>query len=236
MENLQTNHAWARRRVGLRYMLGEWPVFQIHLPLLRMEAHFTTLDEHPDDAQLTAVLTDDVDGLLVRSHPLRHPLPRLQRVQGLLRYVPDHYPHYVTDLGDPWPTYLARFTKNTLQKIQRNSRRLDGLPGGVEFREYRQPERMDELYELSRAVSARSYQERLLGVGFPAGPSWREEMVRRAVLDGVRAWVMIHQGTPISYQYAHLEGGVVRGLYLGYDPDYARYSPARCCISACSRN
>jgi CelD/BcsL family acetyltransferase involved in cellulose biosynthesis len=220
-----TSTAWARRKVGLRYMLGEWPMFQVQLPMWRHETHFTTLDEHPDDAKLTATLTDDVVGLLVRSHPLRHPLPRFERVQGLLRYVPAHYTHYVTDLRDPWETYLARFSKGKLKNIQRNSRKMDELPGGVEFREFRQPEQMEELYELSRTVSVKSYQERLLGVGFPAGQAWRDSMLRRAVLDGVRGWAMLHNDTPIAYHYTHLDAGVVKSMFLGYDPDYAKLSP-----------
>jgi len=217
---------WVRRPVGLRFILGEVPLFQVNLTVLRLEDHFSTLDEHPDDRRLAGFMAPGVEGLLVRSHPVREPLPRISRVEGLLRYVPNQYMHYYTSLQVTWEQFLKQFGKKTLQEIQRKVRRLTELCGGqIDLREYRRPEQMEELYRCGREISSQTYQERLLGVGFPQGPRWQADLTRQAAEDRVRAWVMFHDGRPISYQYASLAGGVVAGKYLGYLGDYHKHSP-----------
>ena len=46
-----------------------------------------------------------------------------------------------------------------------------------------------------------------------------------AARDQVRAWLLFVDGRPVSYLYAPAEGDTLIYAYLGYDPDFAEYSP-----------
>ena len=44
-------------------------------------------------------------------------------------------------------------------------------------------------------------------------------------MDQVRGWLLFVDGRPISYLYAPAEGDTLIYAYLGYDPDFADFSP-----------
>jgi CelD/BcsL family acetyltransferase involved in cellulose biosynthesis len=97
--------------------------------------------------------------------------------------------------------------------------------GALDLRLYRLPGEMDEFHRHARAVSARTYQERLLHAGLPSDAEFREELRQRAAHDAMRGWVLFLEGEPISYLYAPAEGATLIYAYLGYDPDHAALSP-----------
>jgi CelD/BcsL family acetyltransferase involved in cellulose biosynthesis len=80
-------------------------------------------------------------------------------------------------------------------------------------------------HALARGLSARTYQERLLGAGLPEGSEALAEMRALAQADRARAWLLFVDERPIAYLWAPAEGLTLIYAYLGYDPDFAEYSP-----------
>jgi CelD/BcsL family acetyltransferase involved in cellulose biosynthesis len=173
-----------------------------------------------------APLTDCADGYFIRSLPADR-LQALTAAQPKLRlFVRQHYRRSYASLQGGWETYLGTFSGKARSTLKRKARKLAERSGGqLDLRLYRSPAEMDEFYRHARTVSAKTYQERLLNAGLPAGESFMNELRQRAGQDAMRGWVLFFEGEPISYLYAPAEGATLIYAFLGYDPDHAEWSP-----------
>jgi len=218
---------WRESRIPLTYRLGEIRLFARSLRLMEYKAPFPALSGDPDALAASAgPLPPGFHGRLLRSHPIPAPLPRSCRVEGALRYVPQQYRRYVTDLGGSFDKYLAKFSSKTRANLRKKVRRFEEHCGGTSrWAVYRLPEEMDRFHALARSLSANTYQERLLDAGLPAGEEFLEGMRRAAAEDRVRAFLLFHGEKPVAYLYCPSSDGVLVYDYLGYDPEYRSLSP-----------
>lgn len=215
---------FTRRPVGFRFFLGEWPLFQVTLPMLRCESHFTQLPTLPVRIAWDRV-PPHVQGVFMRSCPAAQDLPRFSRDGRTIHYVPQQYPRFFTDLTRGWPGYLEHFTPSTLKGIRYEARRFAKQCGHATPRAFRRPEEMAEFYRLARAVSRTTYQERLLQCGLPDGEAFQTHLLHRAENDEVRGFVLLDGERPVAYSYCLHREGLVLSQFLGYDPAYGRLSP-----------
>ena len=164
------------------------------------------------------------DGYLIVSLPEASLQPLLH---GELRpFVRHRYRRSYVALEGSFDNYLGSFSGKSRSTLKRKVRKLADRSGGtIDVRHYRTREEMAEFYRHARAVSAMTYQERLLDAGLPQGPDFLEELSARAARDEVRAWLLFLDGVPISYLYAPAEGATLIYDSLGYDPDFASFSP-----------
>ena len=173
---------------------------------------------------LPALAPDD-DGYLVTSLP-EDLAPRLTEAAGLRCFVRQRYGRGFARLDQPFDDYLAGFSAKSRSTLRRKAKKLAERSGGtLDVRGYRTPEEIEHFHATARALSARTYQERLLDAGLPDGPEALAEMRERARHEQVRAWLLFLDGRPISYLYAPAEGSTLLYAFLGYDPDFAEYSP-----------
>jgi CelD/BcsL family acetyltransferase involved in cellulose biosynthesis len=84
---------------------------------------------------------------------------------------------------------------------------------------------VEEFYRSARAVSALTYQERLLRSGLPEGEQALAAMRDLAARDAMRGWILFLEGKPVAYLYAPAEGATLIYAHLGYDPEFADLSP-----------
>jgi len=217
---------WVEKQVRLKVRLGEIPLFSIHVPLLVLDAHFTDLVAQ-EPQRTWSELPASVAGTLISSKPVRAPLPRLCVLPDAIRYVPQHYERFYVDVRGSFAEYLDKFSAKSRATLRRKLKRFAGVCGGtIEWREFRQPDAMESFYGLARAVSEKTYQERLLGVGLPADPQFRQELHALARQDRARGYILFHHAQPIAYLFCSLrDGGLVLYRYLGYDPQFRRWSP-----------
>lgn len=168
----------------------------------------------------------DEDGYLVNSLPAAL-APRLaEENKGLRPFVRQRYSRSFTRLDLGFDQYLAGFSSRSRSTLRRKARKLAERSGGtLDLRSYRSPEELERFYADARALSVRTYQERLLDAGLPEGPDAFEEMRMLARRDQVRAWLLFVDGRPVSYLYAPAEGETLIYAHLGYDPDFAEFSP-----------
>lgn len=207
----------------LRFQLGARTLFSVRRRLVTVG---WSLDEAlADERAILPPLAPEDDGYLLRSVPMAE-AGRLAGQGELMPFVRQLYPRRFADLSKSFDDYLASFSGKSRSTLRRKVRKFAETSGGeIDLRRYSGPEEIEEFHRLARRVSRKTYQEKLLDAGLPEGDGALAEMRRLAARDRVRAWLLFHDGEPVSYLYAPADGETLIYAYLGYDPDFARHSP-----------
>ena len=146
--------------------------------------------------------------------------------EGLRPFVRQRYRRSYARLDLDFEAYLAGFSAKSRSTCRRKLRKLTERSGGtLDLRRYRSEEEIALFYEEARALSARTYQERLLDAGLPDGPDACAEMRALARAGRARGWLLFLDGAPIAYLWAPAEGSTLIYAHLGHDPDFAEFSP-----------
>lgn len=167
------------------------------------------------------------DGWLLRSLP-RDRLPVLKtELAGWLVVERQAYPrHYVPMAGQSFDDWWQGFSSKTRQTLSRKARRLaDQFAGGTAVRTYRTPGEIEEFMGIAAALSAQTYQARLMQAGLPVSDADRARAVAAAAEDKVRAFLLLAGDRAIAYLYLPVERDTLIYAYLGYDPAFAALSP-----------
>ena len=167
-----------------------------------------------DDGYLLTALPAGLVAGLARNHPRLRP------------FVRQRYARSYADLSLGFEAWLGTLSARSRSTLKRKARRLAERSGGaLDLRHYRSPEEMASFHRDARTVSARTYQERLLGAGLPDGAEALAEMQALARRDAARAWLLFVDHEPVSYLYAPADGDTLIYAWLGYDPAFADFSP-----------
>lgn len=171
-------------------------------------------------------LVGGLEVALVRSHPVAAKLPRITRLPGAIRYVPAQYLRYYTRLDEPFEAYLKKFSSKSRSTLQRKVRKFAQASGGtIAWREFTATEEMAEFHGLARQVSSKTYQERLLDAGLPAGSEFLRMMQEMASAGNARGYILYLSAKPAAYIFCPITEGALLYQYVGYDPDYHNLSP-----------
>lgn len=204
---------------GLPLRLGRRTLWRFERPLLRRRV---TLEEGlAGGSPALEPLPEGAAGYLLFAWPVAD-LDALKAAHPKLRpFVRQTYARSYANLDTDFGTYLGTFSAKSRSTLRRKVKKLEPL----DIRCFRSPEEIADFYRDARAISARSYQERLLNAGLPEGPAALADMQARAAMDLVRGWILYVESKPVSYLYAPVEGGTLLYSHLGYDPDFADRSP-----------
>ena len=164
------------------------------------------------------------DGYLITSLPE----PRLEQLtrDGLIGFVRQRYTRYWTDLAAGYDQWFAGLSGNARSMVKRKTKRLVQSSGGaLDVREYHGANALAEFYPLARALSAKTYQERLLGSGLPTDAASVQHLYALAAVDRVRAWLLFIEGAPIAYLCCTADGETLIYNHVGHDPSQNELSP-----------
>jgi CelD/BcsL family acetyltransferase involved in cellulose biosynthesis len=163
---------------------------------------------------------------LDREHVDRVGLPDvLSSHGGWVGEVPSWRSPYVP-VTQGWDDYFATVGSGTRSSIRRKRRKLEHMPGFEihEVTDATSPEVLDAIFEVDR--KSWQYANRS---GLSSEDSTREfyaRIAREATRCGwFRGYLLSVSGKPIAYEFNLLYDGVLYNLKLGYDTDYAQYSP-----------
>jgi CelD/BcsL family acetyltransferase involved in cellulose biosynthesis len=212
----------------LQFLLGEIPLFSINFPMLVLDSYFTELEASQSELKSNLKeLQPDLEGILIRSQPVREKLRRISVLADSIRYVPAQYERFYVNLQGSFSDYLKKFSSKSRSTLRRKIKRYSRFcQGPLDWREFRKCEEMDEFLRLAREVSKKTYQERLLGVGLPSDEQFRQQLYTLACRDLSRGYILFHDATPIAYLFCSIrEGGILIYRYLGYDPKFEAWSP-----------
>lgn len=205
--------------VPLRFTIGARTLFSVRRRLVRVPR--TLRQALAGDAPALPVLAGNADGYLVTSLPEAQVKPL--RRDGLLALVRQRYTRSFVDLSVGFDRWFGALSANSRQGLKRKAKRLAAESGGqLDLRRFRTADELTIFHPLARAVSARTYQERLLGAGLPEDLA----MLRRlAAEDRVRAWLLCLQGRPIAYLCCTADADTLLYAHVGHDPAFAALSP-----------
>ncbi|WP_129790760.1 GNAT family N-acetyltransferase [Sphingosinicella sp. CPCC 101087] len=165
-------------------------------------------------------------GYLVNALPAGLAQP-LACAQGDLKpFVRQAYVRSYARLDLGFDSYFSAFSAKSRSTLRRKVKKLADRSGGsLDLRAYRNEAEIETFHRAARSVSALTYQERRLGAGLPDGPEALASMQALARQGLARGWLLFVDGRPISYLYAPAEGSTLIYAYLGYDPEFAAFSP-----------
>jgi CelD/BcsL family acetyltransferase involved in cellulose biosynthesis len=210
--------------VALPMMVGARTVFRLRRRLVRIPLPLREVlsGRLPDLPPLPA----DADGFLINSLPAGLLALIDDREPGLRAVVRQRYRRAYATLDGGFDRYLAGFSAKSRSTLRRKVRRFAERSGGrLDLRCYAAAGELDAFYREARAVSAKTYQERLLDAGLPRGEGALAAMRSLAERNLMRGWVLFLDGQPVSYLYAPAEGDTLIYSHLGYDPAFADLSP-----------
>lgn len=217
---------WEHGSVRLKFQLGDIVLATAALSLFRRSAR---LDERPlslADTPEPPERLDGVDGYVVWSHPIATKFPILRARRDAILYVPQQYRRFFVDLSGGFERYMTTFSGKTRSGLKRKLRKFTEASGGtITWKQYRTQDQVATFFSLAKTVSAKTYQERLLGVGLPTDPTFIASACGMSKEDRVRAYLLFMNGEPIAYLYCSVSDRVVSYDRLGYDPAYASLSP-----------
>jgi L-rhamnose mutarotase len=220
------SNSWDIRQVRLRYQLSDKTLFSKTFTLSVRTIGLTeneVVTDFPEPPQVP--LQDHIDGFLIQSLPVAKEQPRIRWYADLIVYVPYQYSHCYINLQQSFEDYMAKFSSKSRSTIKRKIRKFAKYcEGTIEWRSYRTDEELRVFHKLGRQVSVKTYQEKLLDAGLPDSKEFYEKMVDLAKSDNVRGYLIFYHGNPIAYLYCPVEDGVMLYEYLGYDPEYQKWS------------
>jgi len=210
------------QRVPFNFRVGEWRLFSLsrRLAIFDWEQQVGAQGIALDALAACA----DATGYLIRGVP-EHLAPK-RRAGAWRCKVLRKYPRHFVDMTTTFEDYLGKFSGKTRSTFRRKLRKFQDLSGGATvWKEYRSRSEVAEFLPLAREISAKTYQEKLLGAGLPDSETFRAQALGRADRDAVRAYILFLHARPASYLYLPVETDRVIYSYLGYDPALSEHSP-----------
>lgn len=211
-------------RVALPLMIGARTLWRVRRRLVKVPLSLSEVlaGDVPD----LPPLRGDADGYLINSLPSRLAAPLAARHPRLKPFVRQRYRRSYAALDRGFEAWLAGLSAKSRSTLRRKVRRFAERSGGaLDLRCYRREADVAEFHRHAREVSARTYQERLLGAGLPDGEEALERIRALAGAGRMRGWVLFLEDRPVSYLYAPAEGRTLLYSHLGYDPAFADLSP-----------
>ena len=167
-------------------------------------------------------LPPSADGYFIRA------LPDAMRASfeapGLRAFVRQAYPRHYARLDQGFDAWFAGLSTNARSTLKRKRRKLEQASGGtLDVRQYSRPGEVADFFAHARAVSADTYQEKLLDAGLPGdGLPAMQALAERGAM---RGWLLFLDGAPIAYLYAPAQGATLLYAYLGYRANFGDLSP-----------
>ena len=228
-EWLMGEQQWTFVELALPYRLGELRLFSRSFSGVASNLHFTrtppalTLPTPPKES------LDEHGFVYYPTYPVQFVPNPITITKSWIAYTPYVFKNHYIDLAQAgtFANYLqTRFSSKSRWTLQRKVRRFaEGDGGSLHCREFSTPSDMSEFQALACNISARTYQERLLGKGFPKGAKFTRRLEESAAIDGVRGYVLFLQGSPIAYMGCFVVDGIMTYNYGGYDPHSHALSP-----------
>jgi hypothetical protein len=219
---------WKPGEIALKFRLGEFVLFRHTIPALVCQENFL---EIPPVLSLQAPEPElqlyGLDAAFVRSCPLSGALPRLSQAGSFIRYLSTQYRHYYIRRRGAFDHYLSTSNSRTRATILRKVRKFESLYGSENnFRGYTTSEEIAAFWPLARQISAKTFQERMLGQGLPDDAEFQTTVETLARADRVRGYLLLAGSRPVSYVFGPIFGTrMFLYDYVGYDPAFAKLSP-----------
>jgi CelD/BcsL family acetyltransferase involved in cellulose biosynthesis len=212
------------RPVRLKFEIGARTLLAVTRSLVRVP--LTLAEARSGIAPALPPLDREADGYSVTSLPEEQMAALVACAGGMRPFVRQRYTRYHLDFAGSYDDWFASLSSNARQGLRRKAKKIAGVSGGqLDVRRFRTADELAAFHPVARAISATTYQERLLGSGLPDDASFVEAMRGLAAADQARAWLLSIAGEPAAYLYCPIHGDTVIYAFVGHDPKFNDWSP-----------
>ncbi len=208
---------WLPARRSLMFTFGEYCFHETWCEGLELLTHVTRIKTSLDETTTAIVpLLQRHAAIILPSFPVNARPAPLELTRRYMRYTVATDNHYYIELDrSSFEDYLHRLSRHHRHEIQRKLRRyLQASGGALEFRRYSTPQDARTFYALARALSAKTYQDRLLGRGLPDTDAFRAELDEHAARGTMRGYLLFHREQPAGEErFAVLDFGSGEAQY-----------------------
>jgi CelD/BcsL family acetyltransferase involved in cellulose biosynthesis len=220
---------WQPVTVSLDYRLGEIGLFEVRFKGMAYRRHFSQEKPFPHIPEPPPE-TSGHTFVFYPNYPiaLNFTIEPLTRIGRWIAYTPYTFRNRYVDLKrlGSFDEYLKSFSSKSRSTLQRKVKKFMAVSeGSIRWETYRTADSMDLFFNLARTVSAKTYQERLLGRGLPGDDIFRSRAIELARAGGAYGFLLFLQERPIAYLFTFCTERIMTYDYLGYDPEAASLSP-----------
>jgi CelD/BcsL family acetyltransferase involved in cellulose biosynthesis len=210
---------WTPGERTLAFRLGEVTLYSWRLRTLAQELPLLALASRPLGAALPLDrLSRDADALFA---PASEGSPGITRLHGAIRYVLESRVNYYIGLRGTFAQYLSGLPAKSRHEMMRKVRRFAGPGAAVGIRQYRSVAEAVEFHRMASAISAKTYQSRLLKIALPPVA----DLCRLADAGRLRAYLLFQDSRPAAYGLCAASCGDLDYQQTGYDPEFHDLSP-----------
>lgn len=217
----------APRRVGLRFLLGEWSpgTWRPQLSIVEPQA-LDAVAPPLEPKAYEALLHPDADGVLCRRVEASGMEVGVGRYGPWLRYVRSRDVHHFIEVQPSWDSYFTQFTGKSRQNLRRSVKRFTERQNGSTGVELiTSPDEIARFHREALQISEQTYQHKLLKSGLPSSDSFRAHLDQLAREGRARGYLLRDAGQPIAYAWCSLSEEVFKYEVVGYLPEAADLSP-----------
>lgn len=217
----------APRKIGLRFLVGEWAVGMWCPRLVVVEQNdLGTVANLQAPESYEPLLSADAAGVLCRRIQANHFGVGIGRYGRWLRYVRSRDVHHFIETQPSWDAYFSQFTGKSRQNLRRSVKRFaERQQGGSGVELFTAPAEMDRFHREALRISEETYQHKLLKSGLPADKAFAAHLDKLASEGRARGYLLRDGGRPIAYAWCSLAGDVLKYEIVGYLPGSADLSP-----------
>lgn len=135
------------------------------------------------------------------------------------------YEHQFIRLPGSYEEYLKELGGRSRQSVQYSERKLDrDMKGQVRSVCFEHADSVDKFLTDASAISQRTYQWRLLGLGLRDSDRMRERLALAARRGWLRSYILYCTDIPVAFMLGYQYRGCYYYTDVGYDPEYADWS------------
>jgi CelD/BcsL family acetyltransferase involved in cellulose biosynthesis len=222
---------WEETTHHLKFLFGEYCFYRASFVAAEIKTHPTRLSSSLNESAAAALpLLRCCSAVAFPAYPVSEAPAWLAVSRDYLRYVAATGTYHFIELAGSFDEYMRRMARRHRHEWQRKLRRFAARGGGIGVRCYSTLAEADGFFALAAAISAKTYQHRLLGVGLPPTAAARDDLLARAKRNAMRGYVLFHRGAAIAYGLAAVTGDCLSFVHIGYDPAFADLSPGNILI------
>lgn len=135
------------------------------------------------------------------------------------------YEHHFADLPPSFSEYERQMGRRSQKSLRYSQRKLsEHLGGAVRARRFASREDVPEFVASAQAISRKTYQWKLLGLGLRDTASLTVRLTLAAEHDWMRCYILYCGEEAVAFMLGYLYRGVYHYMDVGYDPDWAKWS------------
>ncbi len=215
------------RKIGLRFLVGEWAVgmWYPRMTIIEHDDLLSVASLKPPEAY-GLLLQNGAAGVLCRRVDANHFEVGIGRYGRWLRYVRTREAHHFIEIQPSWDVYFSQFTGKSRQNLRRSVKRFSERQQGCSGVELiTTPADMARFHHEALCISEETYQHKLLKSGLPADKTFVVHLERLAREGKARGYLLKDRGRPVAYAWCNLVDDVLKYEIVGYLPGSADLSP-----------